>query len=205
MAAVPSIKGSIFAVVVEDAGKLLARNELERRELSRWLEASDVALLGQKILPSDWYDIRAYRRFAELLRDVEGGGSNDYLRQAGKRTARRLLEAGLYAQLRYLHRTEKEQASDPQARYEAFGRDLRLLTTISSSTLNFTRWEVTPDPEFRGRYRIDVHEAGALPEVFCWRCEGFVNEMATQHGDPDLWRFERIAPDRVAYRMIRSI
>ncbi len=205
MPSVPSIKGSVFAAVVEGVNKLVAGGEISRTELSRWLEPQDIDFLDQEIHVSEWYDIRAYSHMSELLRDIEGKGSNDYLRQLGRQTARRLLEAGLYQQLEYLHGTQLEKAKDPRARFEAFGRDLRLLTTLSASILNFSKWESKPDPKRDDRYVINVSEARDVPEVLCWRSDGFVNEMATEHGEPDLWCWERTAPDLVVFRMIRSL
>ena len=205
MASVPSIKGSVFAVVVEDVCKLVARGGLSVDELTRWLKPQDVDLLEQEIGVSEWYDIAIYMRLSELLRDVEGGGSNEYLRQRGSRTARRLLESGLYQQLEYLQRTELGKAKEQRARFEAFGRDLRLLTTLSGSILNFSRWKSKPDPEETGRYVIEVSEARYFPEVLCWRSDGLVNEMATQHGEPDLWRWERTAADIIVFQMVRPV
>jgi hypothetical protein len=202
---VPSIKGSVFGSVVEDARKLFARGELGRADAPRWLEPDDLRLLDSEIFVSHWYDIRAYARLSLLLRDVEGGGSNEFLRQKGRDTARRLLEAGLYAQLEYLQRADVSKTSDPAARFDAFGRDLRLLTTLSGSILNFSRWVPMPDPERAGRYLIEVSDAGEMPEVLCWRSDGFVNEMASQHGDQELWGWERPRPDLVLFRMTRSL
>jgi hypothetical protein len=200
----PSIKGSVFAAVVEDVQKLLASGALARTEAARWLRSEDLALLGQTIVVSNWYDIRTYTRMNELLRDVAGNGDSEYLRERGRETARRLLEAGLYAQLEYLQRAEVSRATDPQARFEAFGRDLRLLSTISGSILSFSRW--TPRPEEDGRrYRIEVSEALDFPEVLCWRSDGFVNEMARHHGDSDLWRWERPSAELVIFRMARPL
>ena len=205
VASMPSIKGSILAGVVEDLKKLVAAGGVSMRELGQWLHSGDLELLEKKMLPSDWYDIRIYTRMNELLRDVEGEGSSEYLREAGKRTARRLLEGGLYAQLKYLHRTEVERERDTQARFDAFGRDLRLLTTLSGSILNFSRWEARPDPDRERRYRIEVNEARDFPEVLAWRSDGFINEMATRHGDKDLWTWKRESPDVVLFPMTRSL
>jgi len=205
MASVPSIKGSVFAVVVEDLCKLVARGGLSVDELTRWLKPQDVDLLEQEIVLAEWYDIAIYQRMNELLRDVEGGGSNQYLRRRGSLTARRLLQSGLYQQLEYLQRTALSKAKDPRTRFEAFGRDLRLLTTLSGSIINFSRWESKPDPEQEDRYVIEVSEAEDFPEVLCWRSDGLINEMATQHGEPDLWRWERIGNDLVVFRMVRSV
>ena len=146
----------------------------------------------------------------ELLRDIAGEGSNEYLRQQGRQTARRLLEAGLYGQLEYLQRTEVSKVADAKARYEAFGRDLRLLTSLSASILNFSRWTAEPDPERTRRYCIVVSDAVDFPEVLCWRSDGFVNEMATRHDDADLWGWDRpsrdrIVPPRSAEALLRAI
>jgi hypothetical protein len=201
----PSIKGSVFAGVVEDMNKLLTSGGITKPELARRLPTEDILLLGETIGAASWYDIRAYTRMNELMRDVDGGGSNDYLRQRGRQTARRLLEAGFYAQLEYLQRTEVRRTAGVRARFEAFGRDLRKLSTISASILNFSRWTSKPDPGHEGSYMIEVSEAKDFPEVLAWRSEGFVNEMATQHGDPDLWSWERVKPDLLVFRMLRPV
>lgn len=205
MSAKPSIKGSVFAGVVEEVQKCLTSGKVEEREMERWLQPEDRALLDRKILVADWYDIQAYRRMNEMLRDVEGGGSNKYLVDQGRFTARRLLEAGLYQQLKYLHRTQFQEARDEKARFEAFGQDLRLLATISGSILNFSRWAVKADPETDFRYVIEVSDAHDFPEVLAWRSDGFVNEMATQHREPDLWAWTRPRQDLILFAMKRPL
>ena len=205
MPTIPSIKGSVFATIVESINKLLAQGSVSREELSRWLKPDDIPFLDQEVSVSEWYDIRASARMSELMRDVEGGGNNEYLRRLGRQSARRLLEMGLYQQMEYLHNTQVQKASDAKARFEAFGRDLRLLSTLSASIYNFGKWESMPDPEREGRYLIKISEAQNLPEVMCWRIEGFINEMATEHDEPDLWRWDRAKPDLVVFRMNRSV
>ena len=205
MPQLPSIKGSVFVGVVDDVKKLLESRRASRKDAARWLEPGDLALLDETIVISSWYDIRAYTRMSELLREVEGEGSNEYLRDRGRETARRLLDAGLYSQLEYLHRTEVSNAITGPERVSAFGRDLRLLSTLSASILNFSRWTARPDPEQAARYRIEVTEAKDFPEVLAWRSDGFVNEMANQHGDPDMWTWQRVAADRIVFRMVRDV
>ena len=205
MSSVPSIKGSVFAGVVEDVKKLLGSGLAPRHEANRFLQPQDFALLEAPVVITRWYDIQIYTRMNELLREIEGGGSNEYLRTLGRQTANRLLEGGLYSQLEYLNRTEVSKVTDAAARFAAFGRDLRLLTTISGSILNFSRWASLPDPEREGRYQIEVTEARDFPEVLAWRSDGFVNQMATVHGDPDLWSWERVAADRIVFRMMRGL
>ena len=205
MAMVPSIKGTAFTKVVEDVSKLLATGALTRAEAERWLLADDFTLLEREVQAARWYDIRAYERMSRLLLDVEGHGDTGYLRERGRQTAKRLLAAGVYAQLEYLQRTEASRVSDPQQRFEALGRDLRLLNTLSASILNFSKWNAVKDGDRARRYRIEVSEAAAMPEVLCWTCDGFVNGMA-EHGTGSLlWRWERPKRDLVVFRMTNEI
>lgn len=205
MAAVPSIKGSIFSKVADDIRKLLAREELSREEASRWLKPADFELLDQHIAISSWYDVGSYARMNEMLVDVVGSGNKDYLRELGRETARQLLEAGLYVQLEYLQRTQVSTVTKDRRRFKAFGRDLRRLATLSSSILNFSRWVPKRDPDHDLRYVIEVTDATNFPEALCWRSDGFVNEMATQHGEPDLWSWSRISADAILFRMLRPL
>jgi hypothetical protein len=205
MPALPSIKGSLFSSIAESVLKLVSAGQISRDELRRRLAPGDLEILDQVVQLTQWYDIRRYERLVELLRDVEGGGHNEYLKQRGAQAAERLLKAGLYQQMEYLSRTQAGKASDPQERFLAFGRDLRLLTTLSASLLNFSRWQVQPDPEWADRYRIEISEATAYPEVLAWQTDGLMNRMATQHGEPNLWSWERVRPDLIVFRMNRSL
>ncbi len=205
MSTTPSIKGSVFAEVVEDVNKLLERGEIPEEEITRWLLPEDRKLLSTPISISSWYDIRSYGRINELLRDAHGEGGNELLRSRGAATADRLLEAGLYAQLEFLHRTEVASTTDASARFAAFGRDLEKLNTLSRSILNFSRWRTRPDPDHASRYIIDITEAEPFPEVFCWRADGFVNQLANWHGEETLWTWDRPTRDRMVFRMLREL
>jgi hypothetical protein len=201
----PSIKGSVFVRAVEDLLKLVSAGTVSRDELARKLPPGDVALLNQPITPSSWYDVTAYGRLLELLKEIEGNGSNEYLRERGARSAEVLRQAGLYQQMEYLTRTQMAQQTDARGRYLAFGRDLRLLTTMHGSILNFGRQLVKDDPEHADRYVMEYVDVAPYPEALCWTTDGFVNRMARQHGMADLWRWERPSPDFILYRMTRSV
>jgi hypothetical protein len=205
MPTLPSIKGSVFCAAVEDIRKLLAARKLKQEELTRWLKPKDLTYLESSVQPFEWYDIRSYARMGGLLRDVEGRGSNDYLKQRGAKNAKRLLEAGLYGQLEYTKSTSFARESDKQARSEAFRRDLRRLITLQASILNFARMEVKSDPEHPLRWMMETLQAKEYPEVLCWSTEGLINEMARQHDTPDLWTWTRPEPDRIVWRMTRDI
>jgi hypothetical protein len=205
MAAIPSIKGVIFVRAAEDLLKLLGENRTSWRELERRLPASDVAALRQPPNPGGWYDVQTYGRLLELLREIEGGGSLEYLRERGSRSASALIQAGIYPQMEYLSRTQAAQQGDAEARFQAFGRDLRLLTSLHSSILNFSKQTPVVDPEHPRRYRLDITEADPMPESLCWTTDGFINRMASQHGVGDLWRWSRTRPDLVVFRMTRPL
>jgi hypothetical protein len=206
MPTIPSIKGSVFAGLVEDIKKLLDSNRVKQSELTRWLKPKELSYLEAKnIQAHEWYEIRSYERMSLLLRDVEGGGDNEYLRKRGARNAKRLLEAGLYGQLEYTHRTQFARENEAGARFEAFGRDLARLTTISASILNFGRTTHKPDLERKMRWIIEITQARDYPEALVWASDGFTNEMARQHNTPDLWEWERPEPDRIVWRMTRAL
>ena len=181
--------------------KLVESGEISREELENHLLPRDLALFDEPIRVTAWYDIRSYTRILELLRDVAGEGSNDFLLERGAASAERLLYSGLYAQFEYLKRTQMQAASTPRDRYLAFGRDLRLLVTLNDSVLNFSRGGVEGDPEHADRWMLVTSDAAAYPEVLCWTTQGFNNRMAQEHGSPDLWYWERPQPDRIHFRM----
>jgi len=205
MAVEPSIKGSLFIRAVEDVLKLISSGALARGELGRWLQPSDVGLLEQPVTPSGWYDVRTYGRVLELLKDVEGEGKNEYLRARGARSAELLRKAGQYQQMEYLTRTQAAQQNDPRARFLAFGRDLRLITTMFGSLLSFGRQQVKEDPEHADRYVMEYADVAPYPEGLCWTTDGFVNRISQPRGLPDLWRWERPVPERILFRMTRSL
>jgi len=205
MPTVPSIKGSVFTRAVEDILKLVSAGTLARGDLERRLRPADVALLDQPVISSGWYDVMAYGRLLDLLRDVEGNGSNEYLRERGARSADALRKSGLYQQMEYLSRTQAAQQSDPEARFLAFGRDLRLITTLHRSIVNFGQQQVREDPEHSDRYVMEYVDVAPFPESLCWTTHGFVNRIAKPRYQPDLWRWERPVVDLIVFRMIRSL
>jgi len=202
--AVPSVKGSVFVAIVEDVQKLLAAKRVKREELGRWLEPRDVAVVDAPVHAHEWYDVRIYARLSELLRDVEGGGRNEYLQKRGERTAKRLLDAGLYAQLDYLKAASFGRKSDPSERTAALGRDLARTTTLSAAILNFGQWAAKPDPLNPKRWIMEVSGARDYPDALAWASCGFSNQLSRVKSQPDLWSWERPEPDRIVFRMTRD-
>jgi hypothetical protein len=205
MSVPPSIKGTVFAQVVEEVGRQLAAGAVTRDELGRWLRPEDLGALADRPLASAWYPIGKYARMNELLRDVAGGGRDAYLREQGARSARQFIASGNYQQADYALRTALQTARTPEERFELFRQDLRLFASMSASILNFSRWTPRADPDHALRHRLEVTECGAFPEVLCWRSDGFVNELAAAHGHPGLWSWRRPGPEEIHFTMTRSL
>jgi hypothetical protein len=205
MSKIPSVKGTVFVGVVESVKKLLGEGELTREEAGRYLEPADFELFDEKLSIASWYDIRAYDRFNRLLFEVVGGSDPDYMRQLGRESARRVSSSGVYSQMEYVKRTQMAALEDPQHRFEAFARDLRLMQSITGSIYNFLEWSLEPEPGHSFRYRIVWKNAAPLSDLNCLRAEGFMNEMGRTNEHPNLWKFERIGKDVAIFRMTHDL
>ena len=202
------IKGTAISTVVEDVKRLVDEGRISREGLESRLEASDLALLEAKIEPISWYDIDAYRRMMELLRDLEGAGDSHYWFRRGARSAAHLIELGFYQQMEYLKRLEFLNTMDPDEKLRAWGRDLRLLVTLSGSLINFGEWRAVLDPDQPDRYRIEICGVNGVPEPFWHAAEGFLCEMMRRARDdwPErFFLFQRIDADRVVYRSAAGV
>jgi hypothetical protein len=202
------IKGTAIATVVEDVKGLVDAGVISWEDLEARLEASDVALLEAKIEAISWYDIGAYRRMMELLRDLEGAGDPHYWFRRGARSAAHLIELGFYQQMEYLKRLEVSNAMDPEERLRAWGKDLRRLVTLSGSLINFGEWRAVLDPDQPDRYRIEICGVTGVPEPFWQAAEGFLCEMMRRARDDAPERFfifQRIDADRVVYRSAAGV
>ena len=205
MATIPSIKGSVVAGHAEILKKFLETHPVDAATLESHFEPGDLEVLRGPIAAASWYDIRIYTRMLEFLRDHEGNGSNQYLVNAGMRSAENLIRSGTYQQMDYLRRTQLNTKSSAHERFVAFGRDLRLLITVAGSILNFAPSELKKDLDHELRYIIQHADAEYFPEVVCWTTQGLCNRMAEEHGNPDLWFWERPRRDLVWFRMNRSV
>lgn len=205
MATIPSIKGSVFAGHAEILKKYLEKHSVDAATLESRFEPGDLELVNGTIMAANWCDIRIYTRVLEFLRDYDGNGSNQYLVNAGIRSAENLIRSGMYQQFDYLQRVQVTDKSDETERSVAFRRDLRLLITVSQSILNFAPMHLLEDPDHELRYVLEHREAEHFPEVLCWTTQGFCNRMAAEHGVVDLWFWERPSRNRVWFRMNRSV
>ena len=205
MPAVPSIKGSVLAGHAEVLNKYLSSHPVDPAILARRFPDGELELLARPLAAVGWYDVRIHVRVLEFLRDSLGEGSNEYLLDAGTRSAEALIRAGFYQQMEYLRRTELEKQEDPAARFQAFGRDLRLLGSLTQTIINFAKTSVTLDPEHSDRWMLVYECTAPYPDVLCWTTQGFCNRMAEEHGNPELWRWSKPRPELMRLRMQYSV
>lgn len=189
-----AIKGLAISSLVDDVRKLVNAGGFSEAEIGKYLGAEDLALLEEELDPFGWYPIESYERLTEALLQLTGDGGVPWLRERGAAAARRLLEGGLYQQLDALKDGISWGADDSLAR-------VRLIVTLHGSLLNFSKWQVEPDPDHEQRIRIVVSEAGAYPEVLRHVTDGFINACDDAAGGGHAWESERVAPDRIVIRM----
>jgi hypothetical protein len=201
-----AIKGSIVANHTDVLRKCLEREQPSDQALARHFEPGDLDVLRGEIDATGWYDVELYRRMMEFLREVDGDGADQYLVDAGRRSAEKLIEAGIHAQLEYLGRTQHADETGGEERSAAFGRDLRLLASITASILNFSEVQVVRDDAHPLRWVIQHESWHPYPEILCWTTQGFVNRMAEEHdAGPDLWSWQRTPGGSVRFTMSREI
>lgn len=197
--AVPSIKGTAFQSVALDLGRLIQSGRITREVAEVRLEAEDLALLDDKVLPGTWYPLASYRRMSELLCEVEGNNEPAYLMARGQRAAERLFDAGLYQQMQ----RGEAIGAEKRERGEAWSEfDGNLMTSLAGAIFNVSRWRYRRHPEDPNVNRIEVTSATDLPEVSRWAAQGFIEYMASRMtGVTVLVSSERPAPDRIVFTL----
>jgi hypothetical protein len=155
----------VIVAVTDDIGRLADAGRLSRDDLEAQLEARDLEILDAKIQPALWYPIESYDRLLQVLVDLEGRSDPaEYLRNRGRRTAARLAEAGLYAQLR----------GDSKAATLDLSQVKRTLS-LWGAMVTFSRWSCTLESEQPRVFRIDVSEAEKFPWVLRHANAGFLD------------------------------
>ena len=196
---VPSIKGTAFQSVTLDLNRLVQSGRLDRDALEARLEASDLALLNEKVLPATWYPLESYRRMTELLWEIEGNKDPAYLTARGQRAAERLFEAGLYQQMQ----RGEAIGAEKRERGEAWSEfDGNLMTSLAGAIFNVSRWRYRRHPEDPYVNRIEVTGAKDLPEVSRFAAQGFIEYMSSRMtGMVVSVTSERPTPDRIVFTM----
>jgi hypothetical protein len=201
----PSIKGSLFKGGITDLRRLLDEGRVSEDEIGARLGAGSLAYLEGEILDLGWYPLDCYARLLQLLGDVEGAGDGKYFIERGRASARRLMDAGLYAQLDFLKRWKeslREDDRDEPMLIARYASSLKLVLSLSSHIYNVGRWSVEKDRSNPGRLWITVREASAYAEPLHLVIEGFLNECASMHTKASrLYTASRVPPDLILFRM----
>lgn len=193
----PSIKGMTLLAVVEDVKRLREEGRVSEAELESRLEAQELGWLDAKIQTALWYPIAGYQRLSEVLLHVEGRGNPSYLIKRGAAAARRLIDSGVYAQLRHADERREEQRAGGR---EIDEHDGRLMTTLASSIFNFGNWRFRMDGEHATIEGLDVEP---MPEVSVLAAQGLIAEIASHaRNRPVRVESSRPRPGHVRFRYI---
>ena len=200
--AAPSIKGTAFQAVAADLARLVQSGRVSREAVEARLEAEDLRLLEDKILPGLWYALGSYRRMTELLWELEGARKPAYLIARGARAAERLFEAGLYQQMQ----RGEEIGAERRSRGESWTEfDGNLMTSLAGAIFNVSRWRYRKHPEDPNVNRIEVTEATELPDVSRLAAQGFIEYTASRlTGVTVRVTSERPTPDRIVFTLRAS-
>ena len=164
----PCIKGSIVAPMVEEILALREAARVSEGELEARLASDSLALLETKVNPSEWVPFRIYEQFAQLLEAVEDAGDPDYMRGRGERAGKRLADAGIYQQLRFVEKIRNDTRC-----MDLYMSDMRLILSLQAALVNVGRWAAEIDPEHPNRVMIVVREAESVPGCLVDAMEGF--------------------------------
>lgn len=182
------VKGTAVASVVEDLKRLIEAGRVRRDELEVRLQAADLELLEQKILPSSWYPLGSQGRLTQILLEVEGKGSLEYLLERGRRAAERMREGGLYAQL----------SVDQERWGERIGA---MMIPLGPAIYRDTVWSI----ELSGtgaamRFEITVEVQEDFPEVCRHQTQGFIEHASSYaSGRPVRMSSSRVSPTRIVF------
>ncbi len=190
---VGGVKGTAIESVVADVNRLVEAGRIDRAELDVRLEAEDLELLDQKLLPSAWYSLGSYGRLMQLLFETEGRKRVEYLVERGRRAAERIRNAGLYAQL----------SADRDRWGDRLGA---MMVTLGPAIYRDTEWSFRLLAAGGSlRFEIEISVPDNFPDVCRHATQGFI-EYTASHASGQAVRVssERVSPTRIVIRSALS-
>jgi hypothetical protein len=186
---VGGVKGTAIESVVADVNRLVDAGGISRADLEVRLEADDLELLGQKLLPSAWYSLGSYGRLMQLLFETEGHRRIEYLVERGRRAAERIRNAGLYAQL----------SADRDRWGDRLGA---MMVTLGPAMYRDTEWSFHLLTAGGGlRFEIEISVPECFPDVCRHAAQGFIEYTAIHAaGQHVRVSSERVKPTRIVIR-----
>jgi hypothetical protein len=191
----PCAKGSIVVGAVASLRRLRSSGRVTDDQLEARLSRAALELLAQKIDIGRWYPISAFAELVEFEWEMVAARDPDYAREGGAKGAQRLFQSGRYQQLDFAQRTGRAESRD------ALVRRSKLITTITATLYNFLEVSVGIDPERPNELSIEYANAAEFTEPLRYTTEGFMNAINEAQGSSRRWTSERVAPDRVVFRL----
>jgi hypothetical protein len=183
----PSVKGVVVQLAVDAINRLLAEGKVARQALEARLEASDLQILEQKVLPGLWYPLSSFDRLLDVATaDLRADGGMEAVVDMGRDGASRVLGSEHYGALVDAARGAGKLAGP---------RLLRLAPLLC----NVGRWTFKPE----GRVaHVEVSEASSYPEVLRYLAQGFIAWLGQEvTGRPLRISSLRTLPDRIQFRV----
>jgi len=188
----PSVKGSLFVAGVVAVRRHRDSGRISEDQIAARLGPVALEVLDQKIDISRWYPIHAYCELVDMDWEVLGGRNPDYMRRIGELTAARFFRTGIYQQLDYAKRGRQVESGSSLLRRS------KLISSVTDTLYNFLEVDVSVD---NGFLEIVYGNAELFSEGLRYTTEGFMNEINRQQGSSRCWTSERVAPDRVCFRL----
>lgn len=188
----PSVRGSLFVTGVVAVRRHREAGLVAEEQLAARLGPVALEMLDEKIDVGRWYPIAPFCEMVDVDWDVAGAREPDYMREMGRTTASRFFETGIYPQLGYSRRSQRTRSRD------ALLRRAKLVTTVAETLYSFIETEVEIARE---RLTIAYGNAELFSEALRYTTEGFMNEVNRRQGASRSWTSERVAPDRVCFRL----
>ena len=182
------VKATLFQVVADDIGRLIAAGKLTQAELERRVPAEDLRYLGKTLAVSSWVPMATFVRIVNL--GIEASGVTDpaqMLRAGGALTAARLRDSGIYRQFEALNEPWSVRVG-------------KILSTLGAVHYNFTQWSFEPG-EGEIEFRVTATDAAEFPEALRIATEGYIAWMwSSRKGEGEIVvTSERVSPDRIVY------
>jgi len=182
-----AVKGTAIESVVEDLNRLLESGRISRDDLAARLEAGDLDVLDQKIVPALWYPIGTYGRFVEILFERDGGRRTEYLVERGRRAAERIKATGLYAQL----------SVDRAGWGDRIGK---ILVSLGPAMFKDSAWSFEVLASSPLRWRIEMRVPNSFPDLCRHSTQGFIDYLTKIHSDSTIVTSERSSPTLIVFR-----
>lgn len=161
----PSVKGTIFQNASVEILEAIQNGKISRADFESQLKPDEIELVESEIGISAWYSIETYGRMLKLLGSM-ASNPTEWLIESGRRSAQRIIDMGVYAQL------------DEHTEGTWENRVGRILTTLSAGFFSCGKW-VWKGLE-TASFEIEVTSAEAYSIELVLRTQGFIELLATR-------------------------